>query len=84
MIYLCQSCGWRINERYNSDMPPENVGKHLIYQHKAFCSEDCIETAKSNPGILTRTVVPSDWNEQLNGAHSNWKIERKINRQRNK
>lgn len=83
MIYLCQNCGWRINERYNINIAQEIIGKHLLYNHKAFCSEDCIEKAKENPHILNRYIIPTDWNEQgwtVNGVYSNWKIERKLNR----
>lgn len=78
MIYLCQSCGWRINERNHTTH--ENIGKHLLYNHMAFCSNNCIEHAKSNPQILGRTVKPSDWNEEgwtENGVWSNWKTNRK-------
>ena len=84
MIYLCQNCGWRINQRYDNDIAEGIVGKHLLYNHKAFCSEYCIEKAKGNPHILNRNVIPSDWNEQgrgLNGIYGNWKTDRKINRQ---
>lgn len=83
MIYLCQNCGWRINQRYERTIAPENVGKHLLYNHMAFCSEYCIESAKANPFVIKRQVRPSDWDEQgwtQNGVYSNWKIERKLNR----
>lgn len=84
MIYLCQNCGWRINQRYNNrTIKPENIGKHLLYNHMAFCSEDCIEMAKNDPKVLNRQIEPSDWDEQgwtQNGVYSNWKIERKLNR----
>ena len=74
MILLCQNCGWRINER-SCDKKPEDIGKYLIYSNKPFCSEYCIEKAKLKPYVLTRTVYPSDWNEQ---GLNNWKIQRKI------
>lgn len=84
MIHLCQNCGWRINQRYNnSSISQEKIGTHLLYNHMAFCSESCIENAKENPIVLKRQVRPSDWDEQgwtQNGVYSNWKIERKINR----
>tara|TARA_Y100001970_G_scaffold180354_1_gene219590 strand:+ start:147 stop:506 length:360 start_codon:yes stop_codon:yes gene_type:complete len=102
MIYLCQTCGWRINERchtkediddktqFRNDIRDEDIGKHLLYKHKAFCSIKCINKAKEYPRILNRIVVPSDWNEQgwnnkdrPNGIET-WKTERKINRIRPK
>jgi hypothetical protein len=88
MIYLCQTCGRRINERYNnSTIPSEQIGKHLLYKHMAFCSENCIDIAKQYPHkILHRPVIPYDWNEQgwhEGGVYSNWKIERKLKRKRN-
>tara|TARA_B000000557_G_scaffold233217_1_gene207611 strand:+ start:99 stop:413 length:315 start_codon:yes stop_codon:yes gene_type:complete len=102
MIYLCQTCGWRINERchtkediddktqFRDDICDEDIGKHLLYKHKAFCSIECINKAKKYPRILNRIVVPSDWNEQgwnnkdrPNGIET-WKTERKINRIRPK
>jgi hypothetical protein len=79
MIYLCQNCGWRIKERYNKEIKPENVGKYLIYSNKPFCSERCIEYAKKRPYILIRDVKPSDWDEI---GDKNWKVMRKINRKR--
>jgi hypothetical protein len=85
MIYLCQACGWRINQRINTT--PERVGTHLLYKHMAFCSEYCIALAKANPRILSRTVVPSDWDEQgyiEEGVFSNWKTDRKRNKQKAK
>ena len=86
MIYLCQNCGWRINERkYVKD--EKDIGKHLLYNHKPFCSERCINEAKKNPRILERQVIPSDWNEQGWGYPDDiktWKTERKVNRIREK
>ena len=99
MIYLCQACGHRINQRtsYRSSwrpdeplektgIPDEEIGVHLIYKHKAFCSEYCIELAKSKPCILEREVIPYDFFER--GDHNpdrpngieTWKTERKIRR----
>lgn len=83
IIHLCQTCGWRINQRYNRTIAQEDVGKHLLYNHMAFCSEYCIEKAKEDPRILNLYIMPTDWNEQgwtENGVYSNWKIERKLNR----
>jgi len=100
MIYLCQTCGWRINERcytkydiddetqFRDDINDEDIGKYLLYNHKPFCSVECINKAKEYPKILNREVVPSDWNEsgwinknRPNGIET-WKTERKINRKR--
>lgn len=86
MIYLCQSCGWRINERIKNKDTPENIGKHLLYKGRAFCSKNCIEFAKENPKILDVQVIPSNLDEagwtdknRPNGI-ANWKTERKINK----
>lgn len=98
MIYLCQCCGTRINQRtadrsiyapnesHKTDVSPENVGKHLLYKHRAFCQQSCIEEAKKHPHILNREVTPSNWFErnEHNPERPNniqtWKTERKINR----
>lgn len=89
MIYLCQNCGWRINDRQQNKDTSENIGKHLLYKGKPFCSEHCIECAKAKPNILDRQVRPSDWDEagwtdknRPNGI-ANWKTERKIKRKEN-
>lgn len=78
MIYLCQNCGWRINTRLcikqRISNEPKEIGSHLLYCHKPFCSDWCIEEAKKHPYILERTVKPSDWNEP------EWKINRKLRR----
>ena len=99
MIFLCQTCGMRINERcYQddddelqfTDISDKDIGKHLLYNHKPFCSVRCINKAKDNPNILNREVIPYDWNEQgYNNKNrpnciENWKTERKINRIRKK
>jgi len=95
MILLCQTCGWRINERYNiykieNNENNEDIGKYLLYNHKPFCSIECINKAKQYPKILNREVIPSDWEEQgyINKNRpndiENWKTERKINRIRKK
>jgi len=88
MILLCQNCGWRINERRDCKNNPEQIGKYLLYNHKPFCSELCIENTKAKPYDITRPIIPSDWNElgdsnpsRPNGIE-NWKTERKINRSR--
>ena len=80
MILLCTGCGWRINQRYLRDINPEDVGKYMIYKHKPFCSEGCIELAKRYPNILDRVLIPSDWEE--NGVIREWKKDRKVNRKR--
>ena len=86
MIYLCQTCGWRIKQRYNNPaIRTEDIGRHLLYCNRAFCSEECICVAKLNPKILERDVDPSDWDECLDSRNSfngksTWKIERKKNR----
>jgi hypothetical protein len=75
MILLCQACGWRINQRNtNIEQPLDEIGKHLIYNNKPFCSERCIEKAKTIPHILSIIKKPTDWDEPA------WKIERKIDR----
>jgi len=89
MIYLCQTCGYRINQRtgdasiyapketFKIDIEPEKVGKHLLYKHKPFCSEECIHLAIQKPYILSREVVPANILER--GPNS-WKITRKLNK----
>jgi len=88
MIYLCQTCGWSINSRYrNKNLKPEEIGKHLLYNNKPFCSNDCIEIAKTKPYILLRQVQPADWDDEnykLNGMITNWRIQRKLNRVKRK
>ena len=74
MIFLCQTCGCRINQRtadqssWRPDEPLErtgvadaDVGKHFLYNGRPFCGEFCIEQAKSKPYILKREVRP--WND---------------------
>ena len=91
MIYLCQTCGYRINQRtqdrswwqpdeplQKTGIPDEDVGKHLIYNHMPFCSEDCIEMAKTKPHILQRLVTPANLFER---GQDTWKTQRKIRRQ---
>jgi hypothetical protein len=88
MIYLCQNCGWRINQRLSNKNTPENIGKHFLYNHQPFCSEMCIEEAKLNPYRLIRNVKPSDWDEQGWTNHEcpnsieNWKMKRKTNKRK--
>jgi hypothetical protein len=81
MIYLCAACGWRINERIKN---PDVIGKHLLYQHRAFCSEHCIQMDKQNPKLIKDEPIPSDQNERgwrtKEGEYTNWKIERKLKR----
>ena len=103
MIFLCQTCGYRINQRTcdgstwrpdetlgRTGVRDEDVGKHLLYNHKPFCSNECIEEAKNNPYILKREVIPSnalerpDFNPDRPNGLENWKTERKIGRIRNK
>lgn len=75
MIYLCQTCGWRINERIKiKHTPGVEIGQHFLYAHKPFCSQWCIDEAKKHPYILERTRKPSDWDEPQ------WKIDRKLRR----
>jgi hypothetical protein len=101
MIILCQTCGNRINQRtsdqsiYKSNeilsrtgIADSDVGKHLLYNGKPFCSDDCIEKAKSKPTILVKEVRPSNAFERgfpnpnrPNGIET-WKTERKIGRVR--
>lgn len=102
MIFLCQTCGYRINQRtadgstWRPDEPlkrtgvrDKDVGKHLLYNHKPFCSKECIGVAKKNPYILQREVVPSNelerpsYNPNRPNNLNNWKTERKIGRIRN-
>lgn len=75
MIYLCQTCCMRINERCHmkehindisefKNISQENIGKYLLYNHKPFCSTECINQAKEYPQILNREIIPYDWNEQ--------------------
>ena len=101
MIYLCQTCCMRINERCHmkehindisefKNISQENIGKYLLYNHKLFCSTECINQAKEYPQILNREIIPYDWNEQgyfnkdRPNAIETWKTERKINRIRKK
>ena len=99
MIYLCQTCGHRINQRTcdgsvyqpneplrKRDIKAEDVGKHLLYNHKPFCSEKCIEEAKKNHTILLKDVTPANelerckYNPDRPNGLANWKTERKIRR----
>jgi len=51
-----------------------SIGKYISYDHKAFCSEYCVERwkeKKCKPKYLTGSA---DWYLEL------WKVERKINR----
>lgn len=103
MIFLCQNCGHRINQRtgdrsiWNPDEPSykieideSEIGKYLLYNHKPFCSEECIEYAKSKPYIMKKDVKP--YNDYESGFYNpdrpngieTWKTERKIRRIRNK
>jgi len=95
MIYLCQCCGSRINQRTrdgsiwrSADEPlgrtsvePSQVGKYLLYNHKPFCSDLCIEYAKKHPYIMNVDVIPANILER---EPNGWKTLRKINRNRNK
>jgi hypothetical protein len=48
MIYRCWNCGLRINERYKKpSIAPQNIGKHLLYDHVPFCTEECIDEYRS-------------------------------------
>lgn len=85
MIYICRSCGWRINERYNnSNIASDSIGRYKIYKHQPFCSDECIQQAKRVPYILTRMQYIADWNEmpkydaKCPNNISNWKVQRKI------
>ena len=88
MIFLCQNCGWRINQRKDTRNNPEKIGKYLLYEHKPFCSNLCINMTKAKPYTLTQPIEPSDWEESgyinLNRPNGieNWKTERKIGRVR--
>ena len=81
MIYQCQYCGGRINERKDNKETPEEIGKCLLYNNKAFCSNWCIEQTKSKPYVLSLDKPffnPYNWTQEM----SNWKTERKIGRKR--
>ena len=81
MIYQCQYCGRRINERKNNEETPEKIGKCLLYNNKAFCSNWCIEQTKRYPYVLSLDRPYFDhyaWSPEM----SNWKRERKIGRKR--
>ena len=85
MIYACYNCGWNINARtlkdkygnVTTDFTKTNVGEHMLYDHKAFCSEYCIEVFKMYP--KPRQPIQDFWE---NGEWGDWKKERKIGRVR--
>jgi hypothetical protein len=87
MIYRCWGCGWRINERQSNMDQPENIGKHILYEHKPFCSDFCIRTYQ-NFKIKPITAPISNWDEIETGQpgdinyNPNWKTLRKINRKK--
>ena len=83
MIYLCNYCGWRINQREKNEKDNSRIGSiPFMYNHQAFCSEDCVNEGKKNykkHKVMNESPV-SDWNEigwEIQGNYSNWKIERK-------
>lgn len=81
MIYQCQYCGWRINERKYCKENTEEIGKCLLYNNRTFCSERCIELVKNKPYVLSNDkpfLNPYDWSKET----ANWKTERKIGRKR--
>ena len=81
MIYRCYGCGWRINERRNvTDI--KKIGSHLLYDHKPFCSDGCIQQYKCQKNKPTTAPI-TDWHEEDNIAADNttviygWKSRRK-------
>jgi hypothetical protein len=80
MIYTCWNCGWRINQRNFGESDNPRIGKHLLYDHHAFCCEGCIinYSWKTNK----KAEPTQDWEE--NGVYGKWKEERKVRRVRNK
>ena len=75
MIYTCSFCHWRINQRYTKpELKPEEIGKYILHNHRAFCSKSCAEQfsfLKTKPKYIEKSA---DWDEDK------WKRERKINR----
>jgi hypothetical protein len=75
MIYTCSFCGWRINQRYGRpNIKPEDIGKYILYDHKAFCSTSCVEQFSFLKTKPKYNIKQSDWHED------EWKKERKLNR----
>lgn len=88
MLYHCYTCGWIINgrtvkdkyENITTNYEKKDTGEHLTYKNLPFCTQLCIEEYKL--GLVKKRASPQDYWE--NGIWGNWKIERKINRVRNK
>ncbi len=81
MIYQCQYCGYRINERKSNQETPEEIGKCVLYNNKPFCGDWCIEKARNKPYVFSLDKPlfdPYDWTEEM----TTWKTERKIGRKR--
>lgn len=96
MIYNCFACNRRINERkdyyngildsadgYDNMNNRESIGKHLLYNHKAFCSDYCIEIYKKHPRMQKQDPNISGWEGTCNNntiRYIHWKDQRKIDR----
>lgn len=87
MIYKCYNCGWRINQRRKGEPDNQRIGRYLLCNHHAFCSENCINNYLGNfKNGLVEPIEPieppsakcSDWNEE---GEKGWKVTR---RNRNK
>ena len=59
MIYTCWFCGWRINQRKPGEADNPNIGKHLLFDHHAFCSKYCINSYKCKKN--KKPESPQDW-----------------------
>lgn len=85
MIYVCWGCGHRIRQRTTSSdfeifhldqfILPEEIGQHLLYDHRPFCNDYCInvyQLQKTKPIFISD--IDGTWDDDW------WKKERKIGR----
>ncbi len=72
MLYRCWYCAWDINPR--GRISNEKIGTYILYDHKTFCSEECVvlfQKLKTKPKYCPKS---QDWYD------ISWRKERKINR----
>ena len=59
MIYLCQNCGWRINQRSRNANTPENIGKHFLYNHQKSVGKSLLLVISPNLINLYPELIPN-------------------------